>query len=892
MKIPISYVAALALCATLLLEVTPPATACGPNVMEPIFISRNSPDLPFDDFTRGNIGIVQPSFGRKTLVIAYRYLNGGYFTEGEQHDLVEALKGKAPENEGVEAVKAWVAERKRFLPEDETLSQIYIERQYVGGFNFFPNCTPNAFEVATETLKARSATYGTDDKDVLEWIAGQDTVFKNCAGGSNVPAEIGTDKPDWLRKDRDYQIGAALFYSLNLDQARSQFERIALDNNSPWQEIAGYLVGRTLVRHASLARTPREKHELYQRAESYLRTLVTKDGKYAGASKRLLGLVKYRLHPQERVGELAHVLTTQSGNENLRQDLIDYVWLVDKFEGQVIRDEASRAAAAKLTADVEELQDSIANAERDEAVANGDLIDVRIYFNTPQDIGRTVVLYLKPDASEAEALGAAQKEAGRALTTDDIQSVKNAYSSAMSQREWLMRPNYRLRNFGYEGEYSEDKLKLDLLPDFLRQDDLTDWIFTTQDAGTESHRHAYRKWRDTDSNAWLVSALISAGTKSKHLTRLMSAAQRIEPSSPAYATATFHLIRLKSALGEQDEARHLLDEMMATHVDRLPVSAGNLFREQQMELAPDFQQFLASSLRKPMAFYDEGRIASLQDLFDSDKRAWETYSDTYDSTEQFDESYAGLLVWDRRLMFNAGSADTFNTYLSVELLSKAAVSRAIPSYLRKHLTLAAWTRAALLDQHEEASKLAPNVVRVAPELKEIFSHYLNANTPKEKRYAALFVMLKSPSLSPFVAGGIPLSVSEDDLSYYFATAWWCRPEQTELTMSGEEVPKVIPKPAFLSPQQLAEAKREHAALVEIGDAKSFLGRQVISWAEVSPSDPRVPEALFIAFKANQEYKYGCSGWSHDSAAKEKAAAILRQRYPQTVWAAKLDEPRN
>lgn len=77
---------ALLLVALTLGQASQQATVCGPSVIEPIFVFRESPDLPFENFISGNLGILQPTFGRKTLVIAYRYLNGGTFAEDEQKE--------------------------------------------------------------------------------------------------------------------------------------------------------------------------------------------------------------------------------------------------------------------------------------------------------------------------------------------------------------------------------------------------------------------------------------------------------------------------------------------------------------------------------------------------------------------------------------------------------------------------------------------------------------------------------------------------------------------------------------------------------------------------------------------------------------------------------------
>jgi hypothetical protein len=69
---------ALFLTMALLFQTVVPSKACGPETIDPIFVFEHSPDLPFDEFVKGNMGVLQQSFGRKTLVIAYRYLSGGF----------------------------------------------------------------------------------------------------------------------------------------------------------------------------------------------------------------------------------------------------------------------------------------------------------------------------------------------------------------------------------------------------------------------------------------------------------------------------------------------------------------------------------------------------------------------------------------------------------------------------------------------------------------------------------------------------------------------------------------------------------------------------------------------------------------------------------------------
>jgi len=103
------------------------------------------------------------------------------------------------------------------------------------------------------------------------------------------------------------------------------------------------------------------------------------------------------------------------------------------------------------------------------------------------------------------------------------------------------------------------------------------------------------------------------------------------------------------------------------------------------------------------------------------------------------------------------------------------------------------------------------------------------------------------------------------------------------------VRKVVPSPVFLTAEELAAAHKERAALVAIGNGKSYLGKQVIQWAKLFPQDPRLPEALFIALKANESYKYGCGGWEADQEIQQETDLILRQRYPTSHWIGRLPQ---
>jgi hypothetical protein len=878
-----------------------PARACGPFTIDPIFVFRESPDLPFEEFTRGKLGIIKPTFGRKTLVIAYRYLNGSSFNEQEQAALVEALRGKASEEDGGEALKAWIAARKELLKENEELPEIYAERKYEG-YDFFPNCAKNAFEVATTTLKDRVASYGSDNRNVRDWIAAQDIVFRNCSNGASIPEPV--SGPQWLRKDRDYQIAAAYFYSLNFDEAHRRFEMIADDIETPWRETARYLTARTLVRQASLTKDESFKHDLYEKAEVELQALIGQSGPFQKSARRFLGLIQYRLRPEERVQELSRKLATYGSNEDLRQDLIDYVWLLDRFEFRILEEEKKRREALKPPEEREKNDNFFDEGakRRYEAVQNGEVIGIGLQLKKPDgtpDYSQYISLDFKADVSESEILLAFEAQLNRKLTEDEIKEIRERHQSALKYRDWLTSPNRKWGQGGlslHEGGcnwYDCERLSLNLAPNVLRGDDLGDWIFTLQTEDPNAYGHALHRWRDTDSRAWLAVALIKAAKGSPGVNTLMRDAQAVSRDAPEFPTVAHELIRLLMDLGNKDAARHLADQVISESFAMLPVSARNEFLEQRAALARSLTEFLKYSQQKPVVFTEYGRLGSLADLLQIEKASWdpeytERTKDDYEAATE--ETYKELLPWDERFAFDEKTADLLNWHFPLEALVEAARDPALPPYLQRQLSLAAWTRAVLFRRHEFANQITADVLKVAPEMTSLLNSYLQARTLAEKNHAALFVLLKFPNLSPFIKSGIPDSDTPERLDYYFESAWWCTLEETEYNQHSEEVPKVVRKPDFLTAQQIASAASERDKLKAIGDAKRFLGQLVLDWAKVSPEDSRIPEALYIAFQANVSYKYGCGGWEHDDEIQQEAQRLLRQRYSSSVWTAKLPEP--
>ena len=326
---------AIVLLATILCQ-TPLSLACGPFTMSAVFTFTKHPEYPLANFARGELGVVQPSFARSYLYVAYRYFGGGGFTSTEQQALVDLwsdrLNLRWDPTDGGE-LQEWLSARKKVLAGAEPKIDAYRNREKPNEYESYLNCQMDAFESATKTLEARTKQLGAESAALKQWVEAQDQVFANCSEGQHIPAALPADADAQLRADRDYQIAAANFYAGNFDLARTQFESIA-GSQSPWRSIAPYLVARTLVRKASLGPDETKKAALAE-AEKQLNTILTKADLQSShaAAKRLLNIVRLRLHPEDRLHELALSLASKAEQATLKQDLWDYTLLLDDFLG-------------------------------------------------------------------------------------------------------------------------------------------------------------------------------------------------------------------------------------------------------------------------------------------------------------------------------------------------------------------------------------------------------------------------------------------------------------------------------------------------------------------------------------------------------------------------------
>lgn len=864
------------------------AIPCGPAFITPVFDINKSPEFPYEEFAAGRVGIVRTTFNRSVLFGAYRYVTGSGFNAEEQKALVDVWRAEFNnrdfrDNDVEEAVTAWVERRKSVVGKDEKLPKIYVEREY-GGYDFFPNCTKNAFETATETLNDRISSYGSEDVFVKDWVNAQDSVFANCASGEMSPQALPAAAPEWLVKDRAYQMAAASFYSLRFDDAKQRFAAIALDYDSPWRETADYLVARTLIRQASLSGNEGSVKRFYIEAEDHLKQFVSTTGKFSDSAERLLGLVKFRLRPEERVRELAMLINQQSSGANLRQELIDYTWLLNGFQAKALKAEDARLKPPGEVAEPEPKSDW---EDEYEKRVSGQVISFWI-DNVPQasDANSNAApasntFNFPADKPVNEIIREVESTLKRTLSANEISRIEDAVVQAYQNRT-----TYTARSDD-DGAYSGDvELTVGILPEFLMQDDLTDWLYTYQITTEDAYTHSLEKYKASNSDHWLMAAISKANRSSAGLAGLLEAAGRSNRTSPAYPTIAYHHARLLLDQGKTAEADKIVESVL-TYSAELPSSTMNEFARLRQRTSTSLDDYLKYSLLKPFGFDYGGSVGTISSFIE-DQKKWYDPKYNKETREEFErkteEQFAQELLRQDRLMFDGRTVSVMNYYFPTSVLVEAYRSPSLPDYVKAQLALSIWTRASLLKNKQVADSFAPIVINNYPFLEEPLEAVRRAANPLERDNALLYLMVKNPILTPYIDDGF--GKTDNEANVWEINDWWCSVSDDFYDEEKGDMVSMstLPKPSFLSVAQVNAASVERKLLNEIGDAPGYLARKTLDWARRSPNDARVPEALYLMHKANGWSKWSCAG---DIDLQKEIGTLLKTRYPNNHWAQTL-----
>lgn len=273
LRTPAALAAALSM--LLLLSSPMPSRASGGGEEgPPEFNSPWGPVRPIPDLLSGSLGVVEASWWRRPLLLAWFRLNGLALPAGaeEAFRYTERLSGEEGSDS---AVADWLAAARTAAPGLFPTAEFQASAHYPMGnaWDSFENCPASAWLQAKETLTARLQAWGKDSAALRNWLVAQHQVFARCAlGPSHFRTDLGhlrrieeeraarhlladmkladpaPDAPVLLRQDRAYQRAAALFYEGFYDQAEKAFRAIAADKASVWRSWGAYLALRSRFR--------------------------------------------------------------------------------------------------------------------------------------------------------------------------------------------------------------------------------------------------------------------------------------------------------------------------------------------------------------------------------------------------------------------------------------------------------------------------------------------------------------------------------------------------------------------------------------------------------------------------------------------------------------------
>jgi len=784
--------------------------ACAPLPLVTVFTGTTHPDLPLGPYTRGRLGVLQPGYERVYLYVAYRNLAGRSFDRAQElalwgippesaqllDEIPTATPGPAPPltsppPQPTDWPHAWIDARNQVpnvthaayltpwpfpagvnpgsFATPDGINRTVNEPD--GRYTSYLNCLPQSFHTAIDTLKDRSGKYGAGSPELVAWVEAQDQVFSNCSQGEKIPEPLSADAQPLARADRNYQIACAYFYAADFTRAESAFAAIAIDQASPWSPIGRYLVARAYIRRATVGHDDDSPDmAALAGAEAQLKEVVanSKSADLRASAAALLDYVEVRLHPDQRVRELAKALMQNPAPADLAQNVSDYTVLLDK----------------QLN-------------ER--------------YSQSPD-----------------------QLQASRAELYPKLAALRS-------------------------------------------QDDLTDWILTFQLDDAAARDHAFEKWQQTNSPAWLVAAITKMQPGDTRAPKLIEAAQTVQASAPAYSSVTFHRFRLMMQSGDRAAVLPLLNRLLAHDAGNLPRSALNLFLAMRMTYAQNLAEFLKFAQRAPVEIGYEGN--------------WPLrYASDHPSPDS---------PW-----FDSDALIVLNQQMTPAALSEVAGSKTLPVYLRREVARATWTRAFLIGDNPAALKLAPVLAALQPELRPDLEAFASAATPDARRFAGTLLILRFPGLRPYITSPERSTPTNriDNLrenwwgrgspcGWPWGQACWIVPQTASQPSTAPwpvlEAPLTqlypagtVPPPSFLSHAEIADAQRDWRRTRELPVASIVLGNEAMGWVRNHPEDSRAPEALALAVRAGH---FGCADpdrWKVSKAAFD----LLHEKYPASGWA--------
>jgi hypothetical protein len=374
-----------------------------------------------------------------------------------------------------------------------------------------------------------------------------------------------------------------------------------------------------------------------------------------------------------------------------------------------------------------------------------------------------------------------------------------------------------------------------------------DWVQTLEKGDSE---HALQTWRSRNSLPWLTLALMYSSGKDSAAPELLTQADAVPPSSPAFGTVSYNAIRLSIERGDTRGLRAKLDRLLVG-TNGQSDSLVNAWRSERMRVATSFDDFLRWAPRKPIAA----------------------------------KEYLAQANADSEILAE-DSAYVLNSLTPLAKLNHAAHSKLLPAWSAADVALAGWTRAFMLNDLAAARELAPIVAKAHSDWQSSLVPAAGAQADHWKFQAALLIALHH-QFQPTVRVNYRTELNT-------AGSWWCpvepqpdAPERGDVDGNNSiswRLPVVFtPSAEVLSREDRDMARHEVSELHEKGSTEMFLAPIIFAWAKAHPDDPQAPQALHRLVVVT---RYGCRNGDASTGQISKAAFdLLHKQYPDSQWTA-------
>lgn len=211
---------------------------------ETVYVNTVHPDVnAIAPFAKGELGLLQPTFARSYLVVAYRQMAGLGLSDADQQGALSLWASRAGIGPGAPASAdrpgIWGASPDAW---EKARAQVLGERPMSGlmGDDYdAPLITAEAYGKASAELNAFIQAYGPKDPWMMAWLEGQDLVFSRQTDRA-LPVGAPADAPAWFKQARAYQRAAALYYLRRNVEASQAFAAIAADPAAPNRGLCAY----------------------------------------------------------------------------------------------------------------------------------------------------------------------------------------------------------------------------------------------------------------------------------------------------------------------------------------------------------------------------------------------------------------------------------------------------------------------------------------------------------------------------------------------------------------------------------------------------------------------------------------------------------------------------